>query len=283
MKKVLFTLLVLTFAATSLFAQKIAYRTDASIPYRAATDRMIDTMCRLDLSYPADQSGFTTVIWFHGGGLSGGRREIPQALREEGLAVAGVEYRLTPAVEVADCIDDAAAAAAWIVRNIAAYGGDPERIVVAGHSAGGYLTSMIGLDKRWLEPYGIDPDTTFMALIPYSGQVVTHFARRRELGLPDTQPLVDDMAPLNHIRPDCAPMLLLSGDRERELLGRYEETAYFWRMMQVVGHPHVRMMEFDGFDHGNMPQAGHYVATRFIRELERRAAREPREGDSSGQ
>lgn len=275
MKRLLFTLVALAVGATGLFAQKTAYRTEMSIAYRNDTDNdtMIDTMCRLDLSYPADSPGFTTVIWFHGGGLSGGRREIPQALRKAGLAVAGVGYRLTPGVRVADCIDDAAAAAAWVVRNIASYGGDPKRIVVAGHSAGGYLTSMIGLDKRWLEPYGIDPDTTFMALIPYSGQAVTHFARRRELGLPDTQPLVDDMAPLNHVRPDCAPMLILSGDRELEMLGRYEETAYFRRMMQVVGHPDVRMMEFDGFGHGNMPQAGHYVTIRYIRELERRAER----------
>ena len=61
-------------------------------------------------------------------------------------------------------------------------------------------------------------------------------------------------------------MLLLSGDRELEMLGRYEENAYFWRMMQVVGHPDVRLLEFDGFDHGNMPQAGHCVAVRYIRE-----------------
>ena len=106
-----------------------------------------------------------------------------------------------------------------------------------------------------------------------SGQVVTHFERRRELGLPDTQPLVDDMAPLSYVRPDCRPMLILSGDREREMLGRYEENAYFWRMMRVAGHPDVRICEFDGFDHGNMPQAGHFVAVRYIREMERRMDR----------
>ena len=66
---------------------------------------------------------------------------------------------------------------------------------------------------------------------------------------------------------------ILSGDREREMLGRYEENAYFWRMMRVAGHPDVRICEFDGFDHGNMPQAGHFVAVRYIREMERRMDR----------
>ena len=47
---------------------------------------------------------------------------------------------------------------------------------------------MIGLDKRWMAPYGIDPDTAVAALIPYSGQAVTHFTRRAELGMPAGQP-----------------------------------------------------------------------------------------------
>ncbi len=253
-------------AARSAIAAEPARTLVRNLAYREANgDRQVDTMCRLDLDYPA-QRGYATVIWFHGGGLEGGHREIPAALTAAGFAVAGVEYRLVPHVTVADCIADAAAAAAWVVQHIAQYGGDPRLIFVAGHSAGGYLTSMIGLDKRWLTPYGIDPDTVFAALIPYSGQVVTHFARRRELGLRDTQPWVDDLAPLNHLRKESAPMLILSGDRELEMLGRYEENAYFWRMMQVVGHPDVRLYEFDGFDHGNMPQAGHFTAIRYMRE-----------------
>lgn len=274
MKRLFALLFALGLCWTGAWAQDAAYRTVENIPYRdAAGDRNIDSMCRLDVCYPVDKTGFSTVIWYHGGGLTGGRRELPAALKNKGFAIVGVDYRLSPSVTVADCVDDAAASAAWVVKNIASYGGDPKRIFVAGHSAGGYLTSMIGLDKRWLEPYGIDPDTAFVALIPYSGQVVTHFERRRELGLPDTQPLVDDMAPLNYVRPDCRPILILSGDREREMLGRYEENAYFWRMMRVAGHPDVRIYEFDGFDHGNMPQAGHFVAVRYIREMERRMER----------
>ena len=274
MKRFFALFAALTLLCTGISAQTTACRTETNIAYRnAADDGYVDSLCRLDICYPVDRKGFPIVVWVHGGGLTGGRREIPKALGDKGFAVVGVDYRLAPRVKVADCVEDAAAAAAWVVKNIASYGGAPRLIFIAGHSAGGYLTSMIGLDKRWMAPYGIDPDTAFAALIPYSGQVVTHFARRREMGVPDTQVVVDDMAPLNHVRPDCPPVLILSGDRELEMLGRYEENAYFWRMMRVAGHPDVRIYEFDGFDHGNMPQAGHFAAVRYIREMERKMER----------
>lgn len=261
----LFTAMLLGTAPTA-FGEE--YRVEKNIAYRdAAGDEYIDAMCRLDLYCPTDAKDFATVIWLHGGSLKGGKRDIPKTLQRKGFAVVGVDYRLTPQVNVADCIDDAAAAVAWVVEHIASYGGDPRSIFVAGHSAGGYLASMIALDKRWMARYGIDPDKAFAAVIPYSGQAITHFARRKEMGIPDTCPLVDDMAPLYHVRPDCPPMLLMTADREMELKGRYEEVAYFWRMMTLVGHPDVRIYEFQGFKHGNMPQAGHYVAIRFIREI----------------
>lgn len=271
-----FHLLVFALAAlcAAASAQTTVYRMVEDIPYRPSEgDALVDSMCRLDLYHPLDTEGFSTVVWFHGGGLTTGRREIPEALKNKGFAVVGVEYRLAPRVEVADCVDDAAAAAAWVVRHVDSLGGDPGRIFVAGHSAGGYLASMIGLDKRWLARYGIDPDTAFCALIPYSGQVVTHFERRRELGLPAEKPLVDDMAPLYYVRADAPPMLILTGDREQEMLGRYEENAYFLRMMRLAGHRDAELREFDGFDHGQMPQAGHYVAVRYIREREKRMER----------
>ena len=92
-------------------------------------------------------------------------------------------------------IDDAAAAVAWVFKNIGKYGGDPKKIIVSGHSAGGYLTTMIGLDKQYLAAYGIDANSIYK-LVPFSGQMITHFEIRKERGIPDTQPVVDQMAPL---------------------------------------------------------------------------------------
>ena len=172
-----------------------------------------------------------------------------------------------PDAEDAPVVDDAAAAVAWVFDHIADYGGSPSKIYIAGHSAGGYLVNMVGLDRSRLARYGKDADS-LAGIIPFSGHAITHFAARKALGMPALQPLVDDTAPLYYVRPDCAPILILSGDRELEMNGRYEETAYFWRMMRLVGHEDVTLCEFDGYDHGNMPAAGYPVAVRFICRLE---------------
>ena len=57
----------------------------------------------------------------------------------------------------------------------------------------------------------------------------------------------------------------LSGDREKEMYGRYEETAYFWRMLKLVGHPDATIYEFDGFNHVTMLLPGFAVAAEFIK------------------
>jgi acetyl esterase/lipase len=145
-------------------------------------------------------------------------------------------------------IEDAAAAVNWVFSNIEEYGGDPCLVFVSGHSAGAYLTLMIGMDKRWLKPYRIDPDR-IAALLPLSGQTITHMTIRKEHGIPDTQPFVDEYAPLFHVRAAAPPLILMTGDRELEMLGRYEENAYLLRMMKIVGHPHTELYEFDGYGH----------------------------------
>ena len=83
-----------------------------------------------------------------------------------------------------------------------------------------------------------------------SGQAITHFNIRAGYGMKDTQPLLDKYAPLYHVRPDAPPMLLITGDREMEMLGRYEENAYLARMMKLVGNNKTRLLELQGYGHG---------------------------------
>lgn len=240
------------------------YKTIENIAYRDTGNQYALERCRLDLYYPEDNKGFATVVWFHGGGLSSGNKYIPEELKASGMAIVAVNYRLLPKAQLSDCFDDAAAAVAWTFREIGKYGGDKSKIFVSGHSAGGYLTNMIGLDKKWLKHYDIEADS-IAALIPFSGHAISHFAYRQSLGMKETQPSIDQFAPLYYVRPDAPPLVIISGDRDMEMLGRYEETAYFWRMMKVVGHKECYLYELDGFNHGNMVVPACHILKEYVK------------------
>jgi acetyl esterase/lipase len=241
------------------------YRLVTEVPYRTG-DNLTQKMhqrCRLDLYHPVDRQPYSTVVWFHGGGLTAGEREIPMQLRKRGIAVVAVNYRLSPGAKAPEYIEDAAAAVAWTLNNIHHYGGAQDRVFVGGHSAGAYLALMLGLDKRWLGAHGLEPKR-IAGLIPLSPQVITHFAIREERGISEKQPVVDDLAPLFHVNAAAPPMLVVTGDREKELMGRYEENAYFCRMMKLSGHQRVIFHELQGFDHGKMVEPAMPLLLRFV-------------------
>ena len=233
-------------------SQQISYELKENIPYYQEDARKRDAYlaerCKLDVYFPKDTSNIATIVWFHGGGLENGSKHIPEGLLEKEVIVVAVNYRMHPKVKHPVYIEDAAAAVAWTLKNIKAYNGNPEKVFVSGHSAGGYLASMVGLDKTYLAKHGIDADD-IAGLIPFSGHTITHFTIRKENGIDGTLPVIDKYAPLHHIRKDTPPILLITGNREKELLGRYEENAYFYRMMKVVGNLDIELMELDGYGH----------------------------------
>ena len=241
---------------------KYEYRIEKSIPYRDVKAEKLDDYaiknCQLDIYYPVNKKAFATLVWIHGGSLKGGKKEIPEKLMNQGFAVVGIEYRRNPEVNCPVYIEDAAAAVAWTFRNITKYGGDSTKIFLSGHSAGGYLDLMVGMDKKWLEKYHIDANR-IAGLLPLSPQTITHFTIRKERGIRDTQPIIDEFAPLFHVRNDLPPLVLITGDRELELLGRYEENAYLARMMKMNGHTKTQLFELQGFGHGPMMQPGLYL------------------------
>jgi Esterase/lipase len=233
------------------FAQQTTYETKKDISYYPTStkgDAYREQRCKLDVYYPKNKTNSSTIVWFHGGSLTGGNKEIPRELLEKGFIVIAVGYRLSPKVLVKDIIEDATASVAWTFNNIASYGGNNKLIFVSGHSAGAYLGMMLTLDKKYLAAYSIDADA-IAGLIPFSGQAITHFTVRQERKIKDVQPIIDEYAPLYHVRPTAPPMLLLTGDREMEMLGRYEENAYLARMMKLAGNKTTVLHELQGYGH----------------------------------
>jgi len=259
--------LLVTLGAIGSQAGPITYKKETNISYSLdPVEEQTDyqkARCKLDLYYPEGRTGFATIVWFHGGGLTGGGKHFP-GFRDKHMAMVGVNYRLYPKTpSCSNAISDAAAAVAWTFRNIETYGGDPTKIFVSGHSAGGYLTMMLGYDKTWLAKYNVDADA-IKGLFPYSGHTITHMTVRKEKYQLSTKiPVIDAFAPIYHARPDAPPTLLLTGDRRLEILGRTEENELFLRVLKNVGHPDATLLEFEGYGHG-MAHPAPPVALKWI-------------------
>lgn len=112
------------------------------------------------------------VFWIHGGGWQvGDKSDValkPKVLTERGFVFVSTNYRLLPEVKMEVLIGDVARSLGWVHRNIAKYGGDPNRIVVGGHSAGAQLAALICTDERYLKKEGVSFDV-LKGCIPVDG------------------------------------------------------------------------------------------------------------------
>lgn len=212
--------------------------------------------CRLDLYVPAGRKGFATVVWFHGGGLTEGskgspdRRWLAHSLAEAGIAVAAVNYRLSPKATYPAYIEDATAAFAWTFANIAAHGGDARCIFISGHSTGGYLTFMVGMDERYLRNLGVELSAV-AGLVPISGQTMTHYTVRAERGIANRFTVVaDEAAPVFHTRRQTPPMLVLYADND--MAARQEENEFLVANLKGAGNAQVTGLLVRDRDHGTI-------------------------------
>ena len=256
---------ILLLIGLTLQAQE-TYKTVKDISYIPAgeTDGYRKERCKLDVYYPVGKKGFPTIVWFHGGGLEGGGKHVPEMFMNQGFAVVAVNYRLSPKAQNPAYTEDAAAAVAWAYKHIEEYGGSPRRVFGTGHSAGGYLTLMVGLDKSYLQEYGVDADS-IAAYLPISGQTVTHFTIRKERSLPEGIPVIDQYAPCNKARKDTPPFVLITGDRNLEMADRYEENALLASVLKNIGNKKVSLYELQGFDHGQVYVPGCCLVANYIR------------------
>lgn len=114
---------------------------------------------KLDI-YAAEKSGGPVLVYIHGGYWRSGSKEdncnfVP-TFTTRGATVVLVEYDLCPQVTVTDIVRQTRASVAWVYKNIIRYGGDPSKLFISGHSAGGHLTA-IALAHDWQKD-GLPPD-----------------------------------------------------------------------------------------------------------------------------
>ena len=245
---------------------KLDYATENNISYYAdARDEYQKERSKLDIYYPKGTKGYATVVWFHGGGLTAGERYFPD-LKDQGIALVAVSYRLAPKAQVPRSIEDSAASVAWVLRNIERYGGDAKKVFVAGHSAGAYLASMIAMDPKWLAAQRAS-HRQLAGVIAVSGQMTTHFTIKKLRGdnAPQLRPIIDEYAPLYHAAKELPPICLIVGGRAIEFQSRVEENELMAVTLRNLGHTAVEFYEMAGLDHNTVEQGAMILIPGFIK------------------
>lgn len=126
----------------------------------------------LDIYAPSGAKRAPIVFWIHGGGWqTGDKADVqlkPKAFTDRGLVFVSTNYRLLPDVEMETIVRDVAKALRWVHEHAAEFGGDPDRILVMGHSAGAQLAALICTDHRYLEAEGLSP-SILRGCVPVDG------------------------------------------------------------------------------------------------------------------
>lgn len=197
------------------------------------------------------------LLFFYGGSWMSGRRQdygfVGRAYASRGFVVVVPDYRKVPAVRFPAFVQDAAAAVRWTHDNIARYGGDPDRIVLAGHSAGGYLATMLALDHRYLEAAGVDPGIVKAAAGlagPYDFYPFTWAPAQAAMGAaPDPR----ETQPIRFARADAPPLWLATGTADETI--RPANSVALAARLRAAGSRTTVLRRYPGLGHGGIVMA----------------------------
>lgn len=229
---------------------------DLDIPY-GSDDRQ-----KLDLYLPenAGSGGVPVLVFLHGGYWVIGHKDtlgfMAPPITEAPAIFLTAGYRLAPGAKYPEQVDDCRNALKWVYENISEYGGDPHRIFLAGHSAGGHLAALISLQRDRLSQFGLPPDV-IRGCFPVSGvfDVMDTPADRREAFLSDSED-AGDASPIYHTVGNTTPFFLEIGENDFPnlrnqhvaMLKALESEAGKVEATERLGHNHFEI----SLDHGQL-------------------------------
>jgi acetyl esterase/lipase len=238
----------------SLWPGKGAVRRVATgIPFAAGADSSLDIWA----APITVRDRKPVLIFFYGGAWVKGRRQdygfVGRAYAARGFVVVLPDYRKVPAVRFPAFVQDGAAAVRWVHDNIARYGGDPDRIVLAGHSAGAYNAIMLALDSRYLQSAGVDP-TIIKAAAGLAGPYDFYpFDSARAVAALGNAPDPRQTQPITFARKNAPPLWLGTGTADTEV--RPHNAIALAGREKALGNTTTFLREYSGFSHNDMIMA----------------------------
>lgn len=196
------------------------------------------------------------LIWWYGGGWVKGDRAAyafaGRAFARAGYLVVIPDYRKVPGVRFPAFLQDGAEAVRWTRDHAARFGGDPDHLAFAGHSAGAYTAVMLALDKRWLEAEGIDPGIV-RAVIGLSGPYDFYpFDKKRSIDAMSQWPRPLETQPIQFARADAPPLLLITSTADTVV--RPRNAINLTARLKELGAP-VDIKNYPGLSHEEVVMA----------------------------
>ena len=188
----------------------------------------------VDIYLPDTGNDFQTIVNFHGGGLERGSKrsstleDLAVLFTNAGYAFASVEYRMYPKAKFPDYLIDSAKATAFVKKYVQDLGGNGE-IIIAGQSAGAWLSLMLCFNKEYLANEGIDSEEIKAWFID-SAQTTSHFnVLQQERGVHKLTQRIDEFSPMYFLDENTkfSKMMLVLYDNDMPC--RYEQNILFYK------------------------------------------------------
>jgi acetyl esterase/lipase len=197
------------------------------------------------------------LVFLYGGGWYSGARDdygfAGRAFAKRGFVVVIPDYRIVPDGHWPDFLNDSAAAVAWTDAHIGNYGGDPDRIALAGHSAGAYNAVMLALDPQWLRATGSDTSVIRGVAALAGPYDFAPFEKggRADVAMGDIRP-IERTQPIRFVRSDAPPLWL--GHGTADTVVRVRNSQRLAAAMHKVGGS-ATLREYDGLSHNDLVMA----------------------------
>jgi acetyl esterase/lipase len=244
---------------------------------------------RLDLYLPKGEKKFPVVHFLHGGYWVSGDKQyylpvtglyanIGNALAKEGIGVVVQNYRLAPEAKFDEILGDALKGLAWTQANIGKHGGDPDRVFLMGHSAGGHMTALLAADQYRLAKGRVDAEKIkgYVALSAIFDLADMERKNGRQFNDSVTHKVFGDdpaalvrHSPVTHVKGGMPPMLVMIGENDfpylipqgLHALDLMASTGNVPTYVVVPGYAHMDLVLH--FGRNGDPVAEHVV--RFVR------------------
>jgi acetyl esterase/lipase len=244
-------LLLLEGCATSEFLLANAPTTFDRVERHADQTYGQDPRQRLDVYSPLKAVNRPVVIFWYGGSWVTGEKShyrfVGTTLAEHGIVAVIPDYRLYPQVHFPAFDEDGARAVAWVESHIQEFGGDPHRIVLMGHSAGGHTAAFLAFNHEFLRKSGADPQY-IVGLVGLSGTYELVPESDEERATFPSPYTVRDWQPIRFVDDRSPPTLLLHGQNDKEVL---PQEAIDLRDVMLRDHLRVELHLYPHRGHGD--------------------------------